>query len=191
MDQVAITPAEREQLTQYLAASCEHFLKLTRDLSAAELDYKPAPDRWSAAENIEHLTIVENIVLGRVTNALGETAAPAKCSAYEGRDDAIVQAVESRVKRYPSPELGWPTGRWSHDELFREFEAARQRTSEFAASTNAALRSHCFPHPLFGEVDCFQWLLMIAAHCVRHTAQIEELMATPAFPRVAATATAS
>jgi uncharacterized damage-inducible protein DinB len=190
MDQAIITPAERERLTRYLAASNEQLLKLTQALSPAELDYKPAPDRWSAAENVEHLAVVENIILDRITKAL-EASADSKRSAWEGKDDVIVQEVESRVKRYQSPELGWPTGRWSHDELFRQFEAARQRTSDFAASTNAALRSYLLPHPFFGEVDCFQWLLMIAAHTVRHRAQIEELMATPDFPRAAATATAS
>jgi hypothetical protein len=188
MDQATITPAERKRLTQYLAASREELLQLTRGSSPAELAYKPAPDRWSAAENIEHLTIVENIVFGRITTALEGSTDPSKRSAWDGKDDAIVQEVESRVKRYQSPELGWPTGRWSHEELFRQFDTARQRTSDFAASTNAALRNLLFPHPLFGELDSFQWLLMMAAHTVRHRAQIEELMATPACPQAAATA---
>lgn len=191
MDHTPITPAERERLTNYLATSRDKLLELTKGLSAAELDYKPAPDRWSAAENIEHLTIVENIVLNRVVNALEGSADPSKKGAWEGRDDAIVQEVESRVKRFQSPEMGRPTGRWSHDELFRQFEATRQRTSAFATSTTAAPRGHLFPHPFFGELDCYQWMLLMGAHCVRHTAQIEELMATPGFPRAAATASAS
>ena len=187
----AITPVERERLTRYLAASREKLLLLVKGLSAAELDYKPAPDRWSAAENIEHITVVENIVFGRVTSALGSSPDPSKRGAWEGRDDAIVHEVESRVKRLQAPELGLPKGRWAHDELFRQFEATRQRTSDFATSTTAAPRSHVFPHPFFGELDCYQWMLLMGAHCIRHTAQIEELMATPGFPRAAATATAS
>jgi uncharacterized damage-inducible protein DinB len=67
MDQAIITPAERERLTRYLAASNEQLLKLPQALSPAELDYKPAPDHWSAAENVEHLAVVENIILDRIT----------------------------------------------------------------------------------------------------------------------------
>ena len=185
MDNLTVTPAERERLTRYLASSRASLLQLTKGLSAAELDYKPAPDRWSAAENLEHLTIVEEFVFDRLTTALG-SADPAKRSAWEGKDDAVVQEVESRAKRYPSPELGWPTGRWPHDDLFRQFDAVRQRTSDFAATTKAPLRSYLMPHPVFGELDCFQWLLMMAAHTVRHRAQIEELMASADFPQRAA-----
>jgi len=79
-----------------------------------------------------------------------------------------------------------PMGRWPHDQLVREFEAARKRTSEFAATTSADLRQAAFPHPMFGPLDCYQWLLLIAAHGERHRAQAEEVMADANFPRSAA-----
>jgi hypothetical protein len=65
----------------------------------------------------------------------------------------------------------------------QEFEAARERTRDFAASTQADLRRHFFKHPIFGDLDLYQWLLMIAAHCDRHRVQSEEVMASPEFPR--------
>jgi hypothetical protein len=45
------------------------------------------------------------------------------------------------------------------------------------------LRRHFFRHPIFGDLDLYQWLLMIAAHCDRHRVQSEEVMASPEFPR--------
>jgi hypothetical protein len=70
--------------------------------------------------------------------------------------------------------------------LLGEFEAARKRTSGFTASTNAQLRQHFFPHPMFGDLNCYQWLLLIGAHGERHRAQAEEVLASPDFPRAAA-----
>ena len=40
-------------------------------IPAAMHRQRPAPDRWSAAEVLEHLTLVERIFGGRIVNALG------------------------------------------------------------------------------------------------------------------------
>ncbi|HEV2387631.1 MAG TPA: DinB family protein [Candidatus Acidoferrales bacterium] len=183
MDSQPITPAERERLTGYLARSGERLLALTRGLTAAELDYKPAPDRWSIAECLEHLTVVENRVLGRIEAALGETPDPTKRSAWEGRDEELIRTIENRTPRVKAPELVEPKRQWGHEELFRQLEAARRRTLEFASAAHGALRSYLLPHPLFGELDCYQWLLAAAAHFERHRAQCEEILAEADFPR--------
>ena len=39
------------------------------------------------------------------------------------------------------------------------------------------------PHPEMGVMDGYQWLLLIAAHCERHTAQILEIKAMPGYPK--------
>jgi len=68
----------------------------------------------------------------------------------------------------------------------QQFAAARKRTSEFAAATNADLRRHFLPHPVFGDLDCYQWLLLLGAHCDRHRVQSQEVKASAEFPRAAA-----
>jgi hypothetical protein len=80
-----------------------------------------------------------------------------------------------------------PTGRWPHEELLKEFDRTRQRTHDFASNTTLDLRQHFFRHPVFGELDLYQWLLLIAAHCDRHRVQSEEVMASVGFPRAAQT----
>ncbi|MGH9776475.1 MAG: DinB family protein [Candidatus Acidiferrales bacterium] len=182
----AITPAERKRLTDYLAKTRERLLGLTQGLAPEQLDYKPAVDRWSVAENLEHLTIVENRVLGRIEQLLREPVDFSKRSAWEGRDDELIQTIESRTPGFQAPEFVQPKGQWQHEELFRQLDAVRRRCSEFAATTNAELRSHFFPHPMYGELDCYQWLLIMGAHFERHRAQIEEIMASAGFPRAAA-----
>ena len=76
-----------------------------------------------------------------------------------------------------------PTGRWpDFEELLRQFDATRQRTIGFAEATFAELRACAFQHPFLGPLDCYQWLLFLAAHCERHVRQMEEVKSDPAFP---------
>jgi uncharacterized damage-inducible protein DinB len=179
-----MTSAERESLLKNLAESRERLLGMAQGLSGEQLHYRPRPDRWTVAECVEHIVAVEGRVLGIIQKTLETAPDSSKRSAMEGQDDAIVDGAVGRVVRFQSPEALVPTGRWPDEQLLSEFEAVRQKTLDFAASTRADLRRHFFKHPAFGELDLYQWLLLIAAHGDRHRAQSEEVMASPGFPRV-------
>jgi uncharacterized damage-inducible protein DinB len=177
-----MTPAERQKIASFLDETREKLLDATRHLSPTQLQYKPAPDRWSVAECLEHLTIVETAVLGNIQNAIkGEAGSPQPAMT----DDALMQIINNRSTRSRAPERIVPTGRLPHDQLVGEFEAARKRTTDFVSSTNVPLRQFAFPHARFGQVDCYQWLLLVAGHGDRHRQQVEEVIADVGFPRVA------
>ena len=182
-----MTPAERERAISYLVQSRDSLLGTVRGLSREQLQFKPAPDRWSIADCLEHLILVENRrICEGIPAALQQPIDPARRSAYEGRDDDLVQHVAGRVQRAQAPEPVRPAARWPHDRLIPEFEAVRKRSADLVATTPADLRRYFSTHPLFGELDCYQWVLLVAAHSDRHRAQIEELIASPGFPRAAA-----
>ncbi len=176
-----MTSAERETLLKNLAESRERLLRMAQGLSSEQWHYRAEPGRWTVAECVEHITIVEGRVLAFIQKTLETVPDSSKRSAME--DDAMISAVAGRRTRLQAPDLVVPTGRWPDERLLNEFEGARQRTRDFAASTNADLRRHFFKHLAFGELDLYQWLLLIAAHCDRHRAQSEEVMASPGFPR--------
>ena len=178
-----MTPGERERAIHALDESRERLLATVQRLSPSQLTFKPAADRWSVAECVEHIILVENSILGSVERTLQQQPADSAQAVVE--DDALVAKVIDRSERMKGPERLMPTGRWPHGELCREFEAVRKRTSEFAATTDARLRESVFPHPRLGPLDCYQWLLLIAAHGERHRAQAEEVMASAGFPRAA------
>ena len=153
-----------------------------RGLSSPQLDFKEDARRWSIAEIVDHLTIVHSLVLTHVRQI---TASPVsehrKVSKWEGCDDALLAQIRSREHRLQVPEIGYPKSQVTHDELFRNFEEIRDRIAEFAVTTNAPLRLFTFPHPVFGEKDCYQWLLGTGAHCERHLAQIREVMSADTY----------
>ncbi len=178
-----MTPAERELALRHLAESRERLLRMAQGLTREQLHYCPAPGRWTVAECLEHIVMVEGRIFGGIQKALESGPDPSKRSALEGQDDALVAGAANRVGRFQAPEVLVPTGHWPDEQPLQEFEAARRQTQDFAASTQADLRRHFFKHRAFGELDLYQWLLLIAAHCDRHRAQSEEVMASPEFPR--------
>jgi len=187
-----MTPADRAFALKGLDISREHLVRVVHGLSHEQLEYRPAADRWSVAENLEHVIVSERYVLGRVKGLVQEAPDSSRQSHWEGRDEPLVRTVAERgVDRGQAPDAFLPIGRWPIEQLVPEFEAARALSRAFVASTREDLRRHFFRHPVLGgELDGVQWLLLIGAHCYRHGKQSEEVIASPGFPRHAERAAA-
>ena len=181
-----MTPEERDFAAQNLLESRDKMLQLVRGLSITQLAYKSTPDRWSVGENLEHVILVEGRGRGFVEIALNRPPEPSRKSGYPGSAESLISMLRDRSHPRTGPEQIQPKGRWPLERLASDFEAARKKTCELLEKTSADLHAHFSPHPLFGELDCFQWLLVLSAHCDRHRAQSEEVIAHPEFPRAAA-----
>lgn len=173
-----ISAEEREFVINQLDETRDALLRFLDGLSCEQLLYRPARERWSIAENVEHLVLVEGRLVG--DKALQAPVDPSKCCAMSDADVMrVVAAVEKPLQSPPpfQPELRWPP-----ETLTREFETVRRRSREFASGVKGDFRRRFFPHPFFGDFDCYQWLLVIPAHCQRHTAQSEAVKSSPNFP---------
>jgi uncharacterized damage-inducible protein DinB len=185
-----MTSAERELLLNQLAESRERLLRMMQGLSPQQLHFRPAPGRWTVAECLEHIVTVERRVLDLIQQNLEAGPASSRRSVFEGKDHEMTANVAGRVTRLQAPQMLVPTGQFSDDQFLKEFEAARRQTRDFAASIDADLRRHFHKHPAFGDLDLYQWCLLISAHCDRHRAQSEEVIASPGFPQKQANAPA-
>jgi hypothetical protein len=176
---------ERKLVLDHLAASRERLLQAVAGLSAEQRTFQPAEDRWSVAGCVEHIILVEGFVLHTIQTTLQAPPEPAEKQAEVRRKDTIViERVPARIRRVMGPPAVHPTNRWPHfEELLDQFEATRERSVNFAAGTDADLRSHFFPHPFMGDLDCYQWLLFVGLHCERHVRQLEEVKADAGFPQ--------
>jgi hypothetical protein len=180
-----ITSEERDFAAKHLAESRERFLHTVRGLTAEQFSYKPAPERWSVGENIEHVILVERRGTSFVETALKMSFDPAATSGYPGANEGLITMVRDRTHPRRGPEAVQPRGGKPLEQLLQDYEAARRFTCELLAS-DGEFRARFIPHPVFGQVDCYQWILILSAHSDRHRAQSEEVMASPGFPRVAA-----
>jgi len=175
-----ITPAEREFALKLLDDTRDGVMRMLDGLSSEQLLYLPEPGRWSIAQNMEHLIVVERFVVPAIEKLLLN---PPDLTTQPAMDDQdVLRKVGTVVNRVQSPERALPTSRWPAEQLSREVEAARQYTRNFVSSTNGDLRRHFIRHFLFGDLDAYQWLLLIGCHSSRHTNQSKGVIASPNFP---------
>ncbi len=167
-----MSAAERERVLRDLEESRGRLLSAVEAFPEEQFFTPPAEGCWSAAGVLEHVVFVEGRVLARI--AAGLPAAEGRRSAMEGKDDELLAQVRKRAGKIEAPDTLHPKGGMSREELVEKFRETREATMRFAAGTQADLRGQLFPHPIFGEVDGYQWLALIAAHCDRHSKQMEE-----------------
>jgi hypothetical protein len=169
-----LSKQEREQLIQHLKKSEKMLKEATKGLSAEQWKFKPAPDKWSVQDCVEHLTLAEEFGLQFMEDIL--KSPPGKVSSA---DPAFYQANVDRSRKMQAPEQIRPTGQWQDPkELLKEFSARRKKTIEHVKTTQDDLRGH-----VLGGFDGYQAVLAAAAHTERHVAQMLEVKADPSFPK--------
>jgi hypothetical protein len=139
-------------------------------------DRPPAPERWSAANVVEHLAIVEN----RISTILSERIEEARAGLPpETRADPILPTIDyqrmyDRSTRVKAPEPVIPTG-LNAAAAWNALEGAGSRMRALlVANDGLSLSSVTHPHPRFGVLSVYQWVAFLGAHEVRHAQQIRE-----------------
>ena len=154
------------------------------DLSESQWHFRESPDRWSIAENLEHLIAFEAFIRSAIMRTLEAPPEPEKMANAASKQPLILGLATSRDLKFNAREVVRPNGRWSTGAgMIEEFRKARAATIAFATETDAPLREHFFPHIAFGDLDCYQWLIVLGQHTSRHVGQIELIKADPRYPR--------
>jgi len=174
---------ERQMILDQLVASEAELLRLVDILTPAQWSFRESPERWSIAENLEHLILFEDFITGAIAGVMEGPAVPENKALAAAKDPLVLGLASSRSPRFRAREAVRPSGRWpDRIELIAEFRKARARTVAFATEAEADLRDHFFPHIAFGDLDCCQWLMLLGQHTRRHALQIEQIKADPAYP---------
>ena len=172
---------DRAAAVKYLEETRQAFLKSIDGVSEAQWTFKAGPDRWSIAEVAEHIAISEGTILGMIQTQMLKAPAP---TGPLMADEKLIAAITDRSKKATAPEMLKPVNKWAtRDALTKDFNLARDRTIEWVKTTNEDLRAHAAPHPAFGSLDVHQWVLLLAGHSARHTAQIEEVKTQNGYPK--------
>ncbi len=177
-----MTSAELSFLEERLISTEAHLLELLAPIVGEQWTFRETSERWSLSENLEHLVLFELFIRKTIAKILSEPAYTGDAPAI---DDAHVMALRevgttkliSRDVALPKNSLG------TLETLLHRFQRERAKTITFARSLRGDLRAHRFAHLVLGELDAYQWLLVIAQHTERHIAQMKAVMADPHFPR--------
>ena len=176
-----MTAAERELVLAELRGSEARLVGLVEGLTAEQWGFRESAERWSIAENLEHVVAFEVFLRGVIAKTMAGEPEPGKSVAE--KDSLVFGIATGRDTKFNAREVVRPVGRWAVSELVAEFKKTRAETMVFAAEIDGDLRGHFFAHVALGDLDCYQWLVVLGQHGSRHAAQIEQVMADAHYPR--------
>lgn len=136
--------------------------------------------RWSVAEHLEHLAMVEDGA-GRVMSKLIKEVAAR--DERETETSSLLASLDryqvwtAATRKIVAPEMVQPReGLTAADALARLTTARTRMIGALQKASGLALATVTFPHPVVGPLNVYQWGLMAAQHERRHLEQIRALV---------------
>lgn len=143
---------------------------------------RPAPERWSVAEVLEHLALVE----GQITKLLQSLIASAQAAGLDPEPEtspitptpALARALD-RSRPLVASEASTPRGGLSASAAYALLIQQREALRAVLLSADGlALSEVQAPNPVLGVLNGYEWVLFVGAHEARHTMQIHEIAAS-------------
>jgi hypothetical protein len=181
-DDGAMSDSERAYLIEQMEMSKKAFLASISGLSEAQWKFKPAPNVWSVAECSEHIVLSEDFIFHGAQQVLKTSAVARPERSNSEFDKQLAAGVQDRSHKATAPEPITPSGKInSPEDAAKAFLEKRGRNEEYVKTTSDELRTHVGPGPA-GQMDAYQFLILMATHTARHTAQIKEVQANANYP---------
>ena len=167
------------ELTEHLAQCRRTLLDAASAVPADSWQTRPAEDRWSVAEILEHLHRVERgaaaILSKRIAKARTEGHPPeTESSSVLGILDGF--RVSDRSRTLVAPEIAVPTENPDRETVERRLGESRAALlAAIESGDGLALGAIRHTHLRLGELDLYQWILLVGEHEKRHAAQLREV----------------
>ncbi len=169
---------DRQRLLAHLEMTESWLVSELNGLSPAQLTFRMTPESWSITDVTEHLAIAEPQYWQRVQDSMKQ---PATTEKLEATDAAILWYGIDRTNRQKTGEARVPHGTFkTAADALAAFRKLRSTMLDYAQSTSEDLRSRKL---LEGNMDVYQWFLMISTHSQRHILQIREVKAHSGYPK--------
>jgi DinB superfamily len=173
----SMTAGDRQRLLAHLEMTEAWIVSETDGLSHAQLTFRMSPDSWSIQEVVEHLAIAEPQYWQQVQDSLKQPLGYKS----ESTDAAILWYGIDRTNRQRTGEARVPKGKYaSAKESLADFRKLRATMTHFAKETQEDVRGRQLQ---CGNMDVYQWMLMISTHSQRHILQIREVKAHAGYPK--------
>jgi PelA/Pel-15E family pectate lyase len=173
-----MTDIERQRLLAHLDMTAAWLADEVAGLSAEQLEFRPAPGRWSIAEVLDHLVVVAPIYWRDLQTALKEP--PVDRASLMADADVLWYGIDRTNREQAiTPELPQRQLRAARAAI-DEYRRHHDRLRLYLSTTRDDLRSHIVRRQ---RCDAYQWALLISTHEQRHVLQIREIKADPKFPR--------
>lgn len=149
------------------------------DIPVASRERRPSPARWSVAEVIQHVALVE----GRITDLLASRIAEARARGVELETETSpvtptfdLARVLDRGRSLTASDATLPREPLDAGAAWAMLEERRAKLRALVISADGlALEKVVAPNPVLGPLNAYQWILFVGGHEARHTGQIREV----------------
>jgi hypothetical protein len=139
---------------------------------------QPAPGRWSVAEVLEHVALVNQLFRTRLAASIAaarEAGLAAEIGDRAPVPPALVAAMANRMAPRSAPDQVKPTGAMDAADALAALRRAQAAFRVMLLEADGlALSSVTYEHPFFGTLNIYQWAELMAGHERRHAEQIRE-----------------
>lgn len=148
-------------------------------LSEETINARPAGEKWSVGEFVEHIAIVHEgfaKICRRLLSNVGATADGNDAEAVVTLDFAEKSKAADTVK-LEAPDIVRPSGARSIAESKEILARGDQLFAEIKPLFSAENASDAtFPHPFFGPMNSHEWLILDGGHEDRHIEHIHRVL---------------
>lgn len=167
-----------QEIADQLARTRDDVLVVWNEIPSDTRERRPSPGRWTPAEVLDHLRLVETgsaVLLAKRLQRAREAGLGLETD-HRSRLDSFATADLVTRAPFEAPEPVQPTPDVRAADAEAGLRASRAALDQvMAAADGLALGEVKARHLRFGEIDFYQWLLFIAAHERRHLGQLTAL----------------
>ncbi len=167
------------------AATREVLLGEVRGMSEGQLTFRPAPERWSIGEILDHLCLAERSIT-RVVSKLLQQAAGRGLIGEPGSMESPSHTIDLEIynRSASAPESVRPSPALPLERLLSGLQESRERLQEVSSRADGRVVGNLtIRHFQLGDLHFYQWLALEAAHESKHLGQIQQIKSHPDFPR--------
>ena len=176
-----------QELIGAITQSRQALLDSVSGLSEAQLAYQPDDGTWTINDILHHLALTDEANAKLTSRALKhaqERGVGADPTPDESKLNCLDEALAPmRNTRAQAPEFVTPHDHLPADQSLARLNESRARMIEGVERlSDYDLSQLKYPHPILGELDMYQWILIAGGHEGRHVAQIKRIKAAAGFP---------
>ena len=165
-----------DEIFAALATTRRHIDEQVENLSDEQAKERLAPEVWSVAEIIEHLSLAEARMLELLRGLLGREAAVAANAGSSNASISIQVMTDRATEKFTAPSFLHPTGAVPLSESLAKLHQSREALLHLRSQIEARDYTHVtYPHPAFGPLNLYQWLAAVEFHECKHLIQIQTL----------------
>jgi DinB superfamily len=176
-----------QELVDAVSSHRQSLLDSISGLSEAQFDHRPEGSQWSISDIIHHLALTDE-ANAKLTSRMLKQAQALNLPPDPTPDESALKSLDSyadviRNTKAQAPEFVAPRSHLPVEESLARLKASREKFLESVEHlAQYDLAQLTYRHPLLGDLNMYQWILIAGGHERRHTGQIGRIKAEADFP---------